>query len=195
MFTNIPPIGTRWHIKVDFTPGSSQSAELYTYYSTDGINWNNLLTAVFPPIGIYPPRYADRLCIGPYFSGAAGTATTGVHIGNIVAQDISPASPNCQISKAYVTSSGQSAMLFYKTIAETLLFIASELNFPLTFFQNGTLINPAEITYWVGSGALCAGILFPSGVQVYATDTVTMQAPASAVATWPGICIGGGNNR
>ena len=80
-------------------------------------------------------------------------------------------------------------MLFYETITGNTPVYPSALNFPLTFFQNGTLINPAGITYWIGSGALCAGVLFPPGIQVYATDTVTMLAPASAIALGTGICI------
>ena len=96
----------------------SQSAELLLYYSTDGINWNNLLTAVSPPIGIYPPDMPTGYALGPYFSGAAGTATTGVHIGNIVAQDISPASPNCRdflrrLSRAVASR----RCCFYETIS------------------------------------------------------------------------------
>ena len=160
--------------------------DIYTYYSTDGINWNQLTTSSTQPIGIYPPQLPTTFAVGPYFSGVAGTETTGVHVGNIVVQDISPASPNCQISNAYVTSSGQSAMLFYETISGNTSVYPSALNYPLTFFQNGTLINPAEVTYWIGSGALCAGVLFPPGIQVYATDTVTMLAPASAIALGQG---------
>ena len=181
-YTNIPPIGTIWHIKVDFLGVNSNQINIYTYYSTDGINWSQLTTSASQPIGIYPPELPTEFTVGPYFSGVAGTATTGVHVGNIIVQNISPASPNCQISNAYVTSSGQSAMLFYETIIGGVPVYPSALNFPLTFFQNETLLNPAEINYWVGSGALCAGVLFPPGVQVYATDTVTMLAPASAIA-------------
>ena len=185
-WTNVPKIGARWHIKIDFSPGASNSAEMYTYYSTDGINWNNLLTAVSPPIGFDPTTLPTSYAVGPVFSGVAGTTTAGTHVGNIVAQDVSPASPNCQLSNAYVTSSGQSAMLFYETISGNTPIYPSGLNFPLTFFQNGTLINPAEINYWIGSGSLCAGVLFPPGIQVYATDTVTVLAPSSAIALGSG---------
>ena len=183
---NVPAVGTRWYIKVDCIGVNVDTLDIYTYYSTDGINWNQLTTSSTQPIGIYPPQLPTTFAVGPYFSGVAGTETTGVHVGNIVVQDISPASPNCQISNAYVTSSGQSAMLFYETISGNTPVYPSALNYPLTFFQNGTLINPAEVTYWIGSGALCAGVLFPPGVQVYATDAVTMLAPASAVALGQG---------
>ena len=189
--THIPPVGERWHIKIDFTPGALNSAPVFTYYSTDGINWSNLLTAVTPPMQFDPTTLPTAYAIGPFFptyfgSSVPGTATTGLHVGNIIFQDIAPASPNCQISNAYVTSSGQSAMLFYETISGNTSVYPSALNFPLTFFQNGTLINPAEITYWIGSGALCAGVLFPPSIQVYATDTVTMLAPSSAIALGTG---------
>ena len=186
-YTNIPPIGTRWHIKVDIVAiNNSTETTLYTYYSTDGINWNQLTTSAGEPIGIDPTNLPTTFIVGPYFSGTAGSATTGVHVGNIIVQDIAPASPNCQISNAYVTSSGQSAMLFYKTISGNTPVYPSALNYPLTFFQNGTLLNPAEVNYWVGSGALCAGVLFPPGIQIYSTDTVTMLAPPSAIALGQG---------
>ena len=185
--TNIPPVGQRWHIKVDFVAiNNSTETTLYTYYSTDGINWNQLTTSAGQPIGIDPTNLPTMFMVGPYFSGTAGSTTTGVHVGNIIVQNIAPASPNCQISNAHVTSSGQSAMLFYETIIGNTPVYPSVLNYPLTFFQNGTLLNPAEVNYWVGSGALCAGVLFPPGVQIYSTDTVTMLAPASAIALGQG---------
>ena len=177
----VPAVGVRWHMKLDFVTGAANFANTYLYYSIDNINWKTLWNVGFDPTTL-PTSYA----IGPYFSGASGTETTGVHVGNIVAQDISPASPNCQVSDAYVTSSGQSAMLFYETISGNTPVYPSALNFPLTFFQNGTLLDPAKITYWIGSGALCAGILFPPGIQVLATDTVTMLAPSSAIALGTG---------
>ena len=124
---------------------NSTETTLYTYYSTDGINWNQLTTSASQPIGIDPTQLPTTFAVGPYFSGVAGSATTGVHVGNIIVQDIAPASPNCQISNAYVTSSGQSAMLFYETISGNTPVYPSALNYPLTFFQNGTLLNPAEV--------------------------------------------------
>ena len=183
---NIPPVGTRWHIKLNFIPDSSQETYLYTYYSLDGINWLQLMTAISPPIGIDPTTLPASFAVGPFFSGVAGSTTTGVHIGNIIVQDVSPASPNCQISNAYITSSGQSIMLFYETIDGNTPVVPSSLNYPLSFFLNGSIINPADIHYWVGSGASCAGVLLPAGVQVYSTDTVTMLAPASAIALGTG---------
>ena len=184
--TNIPPVGTRWHIKVNFVGINSTQLNMYIYYSQDGINYNQLTTSASQPIGIDPTQLPTRFAVGPYFSGVSGSATTGVHFGNIIVQDIAPASPNCQISKAYVTSSGQSIMLFYETISGNTPVYPSALNYPLTFFQNGTLLNPTEINYWVGSGALCAGVLLLPGIQIYSTDTATMLAPASAIALGQG---------
>jgi len=185
-YTNIPPVGTRWHIKVDIIGINSVTVDIYTYYSTDGINYNLLTTSASQPIGIDPTQLPTTFMVGPYFSGVAGSVTTGVHVGNIVVQDIAPASPNCQISNAYVTSSGQSIMLFYETISGSTPVYPVALNYPLTFFQNETLLNPTEINYWIGSGALCVGILLPQGIQVYSTDTVTILAPASAIALGQG---------
>ena len=159
-WTNIPSVETRWHIKIAFEPGANNVGNMYTYYSTDGINWKNLLTAMGPPVELNPVTIPTSYAVGPVFYGVAGTTTTGTHVGYITAQDVSPASPNCQISNAYVTSSGQSAMLFYETISENTPLYPTGLNFPLTFFQNGTLLNPAEINYWIGSGALCAVFCF-----------------------------------
>ena len=105
------------------------TVDLYTYYSTDGINWNQLTTSASQPIGIDPTQLPTTFAVGPYFSGAAGRRPLVFMLETSSYRTYAPASPNCQISNAYVTSSGQSAMLFYETISGNTPVYPSALNY------------------------------------------------------------------
>jgi len=174
--TNLPPIGQLWHIKLDFIPQASYEF-IYSYYSTDGVNWYDLLTVGNP----WTPSLSSlptAIAVGPYFSGAVGTPTTGVHVGNIVVRDIAPASPNCQISNAYVTTGGQSVAFFFETISGNTSVLPTALNYAPSFFKNGISIG-AGINAWVTGYHSCAIVQLQPGVQINPGDTVTVSTPAS----------------
>ena len=172
------PCAIQFKINIQ-TKGSS--IVLTCYY------WNNDSWEICPLNNINPAPFSaadlpSAIAAGFLFAGTSNVAS----ISNLTVQDISPASPNCQISNAYVTSSGQSLMLFYETISGKTPVTPTGLNYAPSFFLNGTVVPAADINYWIGSGASCVGVLLPAGMQLYSTDLVTMLAPASAIALGAG---------
>ena len=127
---------------------------------------------------------------GLYFSGTATTATTGPHIANLTVQSISPPTPNCQISNAYVTSSGQSVAFFFATTGGTQVY-PNVLNYAPAFYRNGSFLA-AGVPSWVINTANvnCACALFALPAPVLATDVVTVTAPASWMSCGAGKATG-----
>ena len=112
--SNIPPVGQLWTIKLDLVETGGWM-HFSSYYSTDGgATYNELLTSAWPG-GYQDSTIPSIIAVGPYFQYDAGGPTSGVHIGNIIVQDPAPPPPNCSISKAYVTTSGQSVAFFFET--------------------------------------------------------------------------------
>lgn len=134
-YSILPPIGTLWYIKIDFIASGSCNVDIT--YSTDFVNWNSLFGYMWGPEFQSLPA---AIAVGPYFSGAAGTPTTGTHIGNIIVQDMPPASPNCQISNAYVATSGQAVVFFFETTSGNTPVLPTALNYAPAVFRNGALV-------------------------------------------------------
>jgi len=149
-----------------------------SYYSYDGINLNGPLNTSNQPYGASLSSLPSAIAVGPYFFGATGTATTGIHVGNIVVQDIPPPPPNCQISNAYVTTSGQSVAFLFETISGSTPVIPTVLNYAPSFFHNGTSIGIGTNS-WITGYHSCAIIQFQPGIQINPGDIVTVSTPAS----------------
>ena len=78
-------------------------------YSSDGTTWSQQS---------FDPTWSTAIgsmvtAVGPVFNLGAATAATGIHIGNLIIQDLEIGSPDSQISNAYVASSGESLALFF----------------------------------------------------------------------------------
>jgi len=173
--------GTTWRIKVDCTYYLNEPytnlASWNAYYSTNsGTTWNTLISG-WQTLNTTMPSVIRS---GVYFAGSACTATTGGHIGTIVVQDLPPATPNCQIQKAYIASSGQSAVFFFETLGGSAI-TPTAMTYAPSFFQNGNSIG-VGINPWVNGTAPCLIVQFQNNVQLSATDTVTVSVPASWVA-------------
>ena len=145
----------------------------------------HLLTSQWPG-GYLDPTIPSIIAVGPYFQYDAGGPTSGIHIGNIIVQDPAPAPPNCSISKAYVTTSGQSVAFFFETgltgsggsaIIPTPS-LAGGCNFLPSFFQNGTSIGQGTNS-WVTGYHCCAIVQLQPGVQINPGDIVTVTTPPS----------------
>ena len=127
--------------------------------------------------------------VGPYFGTSSGSSTTGVHVGDIIVQDPAPAPPNCSISKAYVTTSGQSVAFFFETgltgSGGTAIIptpsVAGGCNFLPSFFQNGTSIGLGT-NAWVTGYHSCAIVQLQPGVQINPGDIVTVATPSSWIS-------------
>src|SRR5208337_4356236 len=163
--------------KLDTYVGVGSVGNQYTYiwfYSSadEGTTWT-LLTDFITTTSSNPNTWS----VGPYFQAVAGTTTAGLHIGNIVVQDIPPPAPNCQISRAYVAPSGQSAVFFFETFGGAGV-TPTALNYLPSFFLNGTSIGVA-VNPWVNGTATCAILQFQGNTQVNQGDVVTVSAPAS----------------
>ena len=159
-------------MKVNIISSSTRSM-IYVYYSTDGINFTEIIknNESFSSLPI-------AFAVGPYMQGAVGGLTSVCHVGNIVVQDIPPALPNCQISKAYVTTSGQSAAFFFETISGNTPVLPTALNYAPSFSQNGTSIGIGTNS-WITGYHSCAIIQFQPGIQINPGDIVTVSTPAS----------------
>ena len=181
----VPPVGTTWRFKVDLVRGNYQNNQytaFYIWYSADrGTTWNQMAN-VYGTL-LDSSTIPATIGCGVFFQNQSGSATTGLHIGNIVVQDIPPPAPNCHLSAAYVTSSGCSAGFEFKTDSGNALVTPSALNYLPTFWQNGSLISVGTFnslpTFWVNGTSTRAVASFAAGVQISSTDVVTMSAPGS----------------
>ena len=191
--TTLPAPGTLWHMKLDWigNTGNGNYPISYLWYSTDGVTWNQLWSG--------GPYLADGIspvvAVGPYMQGTAVTATTGVHIGNIVLQDVAPPPPNCSIATsspfgaagAYVSTSGQKVVFFFATglSGGTSNITPTSINFAPSLSVNGTFVGVGT-NAWASGQHSCVSVDFPSGVSVSSTDVVTVSAPDS----WVGLGVG-----
>jgi hypothetical protein len=181
--TTVPAAGTLWHMKFDWI-GNGVYPNSYLWYSTDNVTWNALWSGG-PELaqGISPV-----VAVGPYMQGTAVTATTGVHVGNIVVQDVAPPPPNCSIatssptgtSGAYISTCGQKAVFFFATglSGGAATLTPTAMNFAPSFFRNGTAIG-IGINGWVTGQHSCAAVDLQPGVQINPGDVVTVSTPAS----------------
>ena len=111
-----PAIGVTWRIKISVQPNSNpQYTDIHTYYSTDGGNtWSNI-----PPINpfvVLATSLPSSINVGPYFQGSPSTATTGIHLGNLVVQDIPD--PTVQIPNGCVFTSGKTVPIYFESFSE-----------------------------------------------------------------------------
>lgn len=167
--TTIPPSGTLWHMKFHWISNGNYP-NTYLWYSTDNVTWNLLWSS-----GPYLPSLTSQVvAIGPYMQGTAVTATTGVHIGNIIVQDLPLPSPNTIISNAYVASSGESIVLFFETngVSQTpiTMYVAP------TVYKNG--VNVGDMVYvlpLVNPNMASLVLPLPYGVIISTNDTVTLD--------------------
>ena len=175
--TTFPSIDTVWTMRINiygaYAPAGPGYGAIIVYYSNDGINFVELLISELSFSSL-----PTAISVGPYLQGDVGGLTTGFHVGNIVVQDMPPAPPTCQISKAYVTTSGQSAAFFFETISGSTPVFPTALNYAPVFFKNGTSIGFGTNS-WITGYHNCAIIQFQPGVQVNPGDTVTVSAPAT----------------
>ncbi len=111
-----PAVGVTWRIKIDVQPNSNpQYTDIHTYYSTDGGNsWSNILP--INPFVVLATSLPSSINVGPYFQGNPPTATTGIHLGNLVVQDMPD--PTVQISNGYVGLSGKTMTIYFESFSE-----------------------------------------------------------------------------
>ena len=177
---NIPAVGQLWNIKLDLvTTGAAVAFQSY-YSANGGSTWNELLTSQWPG-EYYNTTIPSIIAVGPYFNNVVSSATTGIHVGNIVVQDIAPATPNCSISKAYVTTGGQSVAFFFETGltgSGGSRITPNAMNYAPSFFQNGISVGVGT-NAWITGYHSCAIVQFQLGIQINPGDTVTVSTPAS----------------
>ena len=186
---SIMAAGTTWYIKIDLSVQSTgdNSTGFASYYSTDGINWNTLIKDAPNPWIINNTSLPVAVAAGLLYQGTVGTPTTGLHIGSLILQDIQPATPNCQISKAYVTTSGQMVAVFFSQISNGSPVIPSGLTYAPAIFQNGASIGALSIA-WIASYHNMALLFMPTNPntgQPYTInpgDAVTISAAQSWMA-------------
>ncbi len=174
-----PAVGVTWRIRIQVKPNQSNSgyADIWTYYSTNGgSTWNTLLPV--NPFTVLPTSLPSAYGVGPYFQATPVTATTGIHVGNVVVQDPLPPPPTCQISRAYVGTSGKTIVFFFSTISGNTPVNPTALNYAPSIFQNGNPIGPG-VNAWVTGYHQCAVLSLQSGQQINPGDTVTISTPTS----------------
>jgi hypothetical protein len=185
-----PGNGVSWLIKIDVTAVSNQwslTASYSTNLSTP--TWTNLtLGAAYP---WYEPMSALTGAAPSATVFLAGTAGQSVvKLGNLIVQDQTPPSPNCQVPAtittpanttmpgAYVCLSGKTIAVFFETISGLSAVVPTAYNYAAGVYQNGTLIGAASPGFITGNH-LCAMLQVPNNVTIAPTDTVTLSAPAS----------------
>ena len=175
-----PSAGTSWLIKIDIQlePTNSGWTQLYCSYSADGGTTWPLINMRAPNPNIQGTSSIGPLTVGLYFAGTAITPTTGPHIANLIVQDQATAPPTCQISNAYVATSGQAVAFFFETISGHAAILPTVMNFAPTFFQNGTSIGVGT-NAWVTGYHSCAILQLQQGIQINPGDTVTVSTSAS----------------
>ena len=178
--TSLPAGTTAW-CKV--TVQSVGGVSIFTaYYSTSSAAgpWTEFLST------FQTTPANSQVNIGYYFSGSAQSATTGVHIGDIVVSTPPVPIPTTQIGAAYVASSGGSIGLSFQTISGSVATDAVGMAIPPTVYQNGTSVGTIT-TCWT-PGYSVALLLMPAGVILKSTDTITI----TTVNNWMA-CIGSGS--
>ena len=169
-------VGTLYHFKIQaFTAYGATT--LYLYYSTDGTTW--LIPQAYSKTSFATPAYP--VSVGPVFlethGGSGWTSTTGIHIGSLSIGEIVLASPTSSVSKAYVSTSGESIALFFKDSNNTQVSPRFMMSVP-TIYKNGTSMGDlSSLVPWVDSTA--AVMIFPLPSPVVSTDVITMSAADS----------------
>ena len=163
--TLCPVVGQLYYIKI-LVLSQYGTTTCFFYISTDGSTW---ITQDFQPSYQFPTP--TSFAVGPIFSASTSTATTGIHIGDLVVRDVVLGTPNSEITKAHVASSGESIAVFFDTdgtpSAPQFMLAAP------TVYKNGTSMGlSSEVVIWINSAALCMVIPLPSPVLY--TDVVTM---------------------
>jgi len=88
--------------------------DILDYYSTDdGNTWSNLLP--INPFAELVTGLQSSLDIGPYFRGDLSTATTEIHLGNLVALGIPDTT--VQISNGYAGASGKTVTIYFESFS------------------------------------------------------------------------------
>lgn len=179
-----PPIGVIWRIKVNIVIGDLSGVPTngyttgYSWYSTDnGATWISMFSCSWLTSDNPTAFKSGIFCL------YGGSATTGLHFGNLAVQDIPPSAPNCYTSKAYVSSSGRSIAFEFKRDSDNTVVAPTALNFLPGFFVNG---DPLDVAFSSGvpvsltnGSSTRAIILLADGTQVDPGDTVTMSAADS----------------
>ena len=104
-----PVVGQLYYMKI-LVLSQYGTTTCYFYFSTDNVDWQPQScnsSYQFPT----PASFA----VGPIFSASTSTATTGIHIGDLVVRDVVLGTPNSEITKAHVASSGESLVVFFDT--------------------------------------------------------------------------------
>ena len=91
---------------------------------------------------------------------------------------ISPPPATCEISNAYVTTSGQSLAFFFQTISGGTSVIPTTLNYYPSIEVNGRSVGLSTNT-WITGAHACAVLQFASGVQINPGDVVVISTQAS----------------
>ena len=176
-----PSPGTPWLIKLDVWVDHSNPGwtDLQSQYSSNGgTSWAPLITNASNYNQQLTTSLPTAIAAGFYFGGPAFASGTGPHLANLTVQDIAPATPNCQISKAYVTTSGQSVAFFFKTISGGAALIPTAMNFAPSFYKNGQSVG-VGVNAWVTGQHSSAIVQLQPGTQIGPGDTVTVSTPAS----------------
>ena len=163
--TLCPVVGQLYYMKI-LVLSQYGTTTCFFYYSTDNVNWT---TQGFQPSYQFPTP--TSFAVGPIFSASTSTATTGIHIGDLVVRDVVLGTPNSEITKAHVASSGESIAVFFDTSGTP-----SAPQFMLTaptVYKNGTSMGSLSSGVpWINSSSLCMLIPLPS--PVLPTDVITM---------------------
>ena len=188
-YANVSPaVGTTWRMKLDAQVQSGGNTQIWLYYSSNGgTTWTAAFSTNFDLTTSSDPT---AWSVGMYFSGAAGSASTGLHMGNLVVQDTPPPTPNCVVQSAWIASSGQSAVFLFETSPGDVSVTPTAMIYAPSFYQNGTAI-PQTGYLWANGSTPCTVLLFPAGVQIIASDVITMLAPASWAECGSGNAVAG----
>ncbi len=164
--------GQLWYIKIQILPAYGNST-LYMCYSSDGTTWSQQS---------FDPTWSTAIgsmvtAVGPVFNLGAATAATGIHIGNLIIQDLEIGSPDSQISNAYVASSGESLALFFSR-SGSQLYPNYMVSAP-TIYKNGASVGDlSTVIPWIEPTAYPMILPLPSGVAIASTDLVTISSSA-----------------
>ena len=198
-----PGVGQTWRIKIDLQCDATNASYMYInvgYSTNNGLSWTSLTSH-----GVLYSAVSQNPSAGIYGHGTAVTSTTGPHIGNVVLQDVTPPTPNCQfpatvstpsggtVEGAYITSCGTMLACFFQTISGGTQVTPTAMNYSPSIYKNGSFIGQGQ-NPWITGHHPCVLFQLPAGTSVASGDTVTISTPASWMTCGTGNAANGVTN-